>query len=67
MSGATIEATRELCEDLDNVLEIARRGRAPMRAVTLIELARADLQVRLDAFERVGSADLLELGLKAKK
>jgi hypothetical protein len=62
MGDTTIEATRELCDDIDNILELAKRNRAPMRAVTLIELARADLQTRLDAFERLGSADLVDLG-----
>jgi hypothetical protein len=52
MGDATIEATRELCDDIDNILELAKRSRAPIRAVTLIELARADLQTRLDTFER---------------
>jgi len=51
MSDVTIEATRALCDDIDNVLEIARRSHASIRAVTLIELARADLQIRLDAIE----------------
>jgi hypothetical protein len=59
MSEATIEATRELCDDLDNVLELAKRSRAPMRAVTLIELARVDLQTRLDELES-------ETGVKAR-
>jgi hypothetical protein len=44
-------STRELCDDIDNVLELAKRSRAPMRAVTLIELARVDLQARLDELE----------------
>jgi hypothetical protein len=51
MSDGTIETTRELCDDIDNLLELAKRSRAPMRAVTLIELARADLQARLDELE----------------
>jgi hypothetical protein len=33
MSASSVEATRELCADLDSLIEIAKRGRAPIRAV----------------------------------
>jgi hypothetical protein len=33
MSASSVEATRELCNDLDSFLEIAKQGRAPIRAV----------------------------------
>jgi hypothetical protein len=49
-----IDVTRELCDDIDNLLELARQKRAPIRAMTLIELARADLQARLDEMELLG-------------
>ena len=32
-----IEATRELCDDLDRFIEVAKMGRAPIRALSLIE------------------------------
>jgi hypothetical protein len=44
----SVEATRELCDDLDSLIEIAKQGRAPIRAVCLIERARGDLQAYLD-------------------
>jgi hypothetical protein len=51
MSATDIEATRELCDDLDNLIEFTRSGRAPIRAVSLIERARADLKTFLDQIE----------------
>jgi hypothetical protein len=33
MSDAAIETTRELCDDIDDLLELARQKRAPIRAV----------------------------------
>jgi hypothetical protein len=64
-----IEATRELCADLDKLIELTKVGRAPVRALSLIERLRADLQAYLDEIERTssGSLRLVELGLKAKK
>jgi hypothetical protein len=44
----SVEATRELCDDLDFLIEIAKQGRVPIRAVSLIERARRDLQAYLD-------------------
>ncbi|WP_024519521.1 hypothetical protein [Bradyrhizobium sp. Tv2a-2] len=52
MSASLVEATRELCDDLDSFIEIAKQGRAPMRAVCLIERARADLQAYLDEIDQ---------------
>ena len=46
--SSSVEATRELCDDLDSLIEIAKQGRAPIRAVSLIERARGDLQAYLD-------------------
>ena len=59
--AGSIEATRELCVDLDNLIELAKESRAPIRALSFIERARADLRTYLDEIER-----LVELGLKAK-
>jgi len=52
----SIEAAREFCDDLDNLLELAKQGRAPIRAVLLIERARAVLQVDLDEIEQRSGA-----------
>jgi hypothetical protein len=46
-----IEATRELCDDLESLVEIAKQSRAPIRALSLIERARADLQAYLDEID----------------
>jgi ABC-type uncharacterized transport system ATPase subunit len=54
--ASSIEATRELCADLDNLIELTRESRAPIRALSLIERARADLQAYLDEIERTTSA-----------
>ena len=63
MRHGTIEATRDLCNDVDNLLELAKRSRAPIRAVTLIELARADLEAHLDELDREQHR-ALETGVK---
>ena len=52
MSENYIQTTREVCNDLDYVIELAKQGRAPIRAVSLIERARADLQAHLEEIER---------------
>jgi hypothetical protein len=49
--AGSIEATRELCGDLDNLIELTRESRAPIRALSLIERARADLQAYLDEID----------------
>jgi hypothetical protein len=51
MNAGSIEATRELCVDLDNLIELTKESRAPIRALSLIERARADLQAYLDEIE----------------
>jgi hypothetical protein len=56
MNAGSIEATRELCVDLDNLIELSKESRAPIRALSLIERARADLQAYLDELERTTSA-----------
>ncbi len=47
MSSISVEATRELCDSLDDLVEIAKESRAPIRALSLIERARADLRAYL--------------------
>jgi ABC-type uncharacterized transport system ATPase subunit len=54
--ACSIEATRELCADLDKLIELTKVGRAPVRALSLIERVRADLQAYLDEIERKSSA-----------
>ena len=44
---SSVEATRELCDDLESLIEIAKQSRAPIRAVCLIERARGDLEAYL--------------------
>lgn len=48
MDDSTVEAMRELCDDLDGLIESAKHGRAPIRALSLIERARAELEAYLD-------------------
>jgi hypothetical protein len=48
-----VEATRELCDDLDSLLELANLRRVSIRALSLIERARADLQTHLDEIDRL--------------
>jgi hypothetical protein len=54
--AGSIEATRELCAGLDNLIELAKESHAPIRALSFIERARADLQAYLDEIERTSSA-----------
>jgi hypothetical protein len=54
--AGSIEATRELCADLDNLIELTKEGRAPIRALSLIERAREDLQAYPEEIERASSA-----------
>jgi hypothetical protein len=51
MSAGSIEATHELCTDLDHLIEFAEVSRVPIRTLTVIERARADLQAYLDQME----------------
>ena len=54
--AGSIEATRELCADLDNLIELTKESRAPIRALSLIERAREDLQAYLDEIEGTSGA-----------
>jgi len=54
--AGSIEATRELCVDLDNLIELAKESRAPIRALSFIEQARTDLRVYLNEIERTSNA-----------
>jgi hypothetical protein len=67
--AGSIEATRELCAGLDNLIELAKESHAPIRALSFIERARADLQAYLDEIERtsITPAPGRAWGLKAKK
>jgi hypothetical protein len=56
MGDSSIEATRELCDDLDGLIEVAKQGRAPIRALSLIERTRADLEDYLDEINAAASA-----------
>jgi ABC-type uncharacterized transport system ATPase subunit len=46
-----LKATRELRDDLDSLLEIAKQNRAPITALSLAERTRADLQAYLDEID----------------
>jgi hypothetical protein len=48
MTNRSIEAARELCDDLDSLVEFAKQGRAPVRAISLVERACAELHAYLD-------------------
>jgi hypothetical protein len=65
--GNFVEATRELCDDLDSLVEIARQSRAPIRALSLIERARADLQAYLEEIDPTSLATRGEIGFKAQQ
>jgi hypothetical protein len=67
MTNCAIEATRVLCEDLESVIEIAKQGRAPVRAISLIERARADLEAYLNEINGSIGGCMVGLRLKAKK
>jgi hypothetical protein len=68
MSTSSVEATRELCDDLDSLIEFAKQGHAPIRAVCLIERARGDLQAYLDEIDLTGGEQrLVGVELRAKK
>jgi hypothetical protein len=40
---------------LDNLIKLTKESRAPIRALSVIERARADLQAYLDEIERTSS------------
>jgi hypothetical protein len=48
----SIEATHELCANLDNLIELTKE----IRALPFVERAREDLQAYLDEIERTSSA-----------
>ena len=52
----SIEATHELCAKLDNLIELTKESRAPIRALSFIERAREDLKAYLDEIERTSKA-----------
>ncbi len=66
MGSSSIEATRELCDDLDSLLEVAKQSCVSIRAISLIEKARADLQAHLDEIDSTASRQLrlLELTIR---
>ncbi len=60
MSAVFIEPTRDLCADLDSFIQLAKEGRVPIRALSLLERARTDLQTYLEEIERAERSSLLE-------
>jgi hypothetical protein len=60
-----IEATHELCANLDNLIELTKESRAPIRALSFIERAREDLQAYLNEIDETSKRPV-ELGLRAK-
>ena len=51
MTDCSIVATRELCEDLYSLVELAKQSRAPVRAISLVERACAELHAYLDEID----------------
>jgi hypothetical protein len=51
MTDCSIEATRELCEDLDSLVELAKQSRASVRAISLVERACAELHAYLNEID----------------
>ncbi len=56
MGSSSVDATRELCDDLDRLVEIAKMNRAPIRALSFIERARTDLRTYLEEIDPTSSA-----------
>ena len=52
MSDSSVDAAREICDVLDALLLIAMYDRAPLRAVSLLEQARSELENYLDKIDR---------------
>ena len=52
MSDSSVDAAREICDVLDTLLIVAKHDRAPMRAISLLEQARSELQDYLDKTDR---------------
>ena len=63
--ASPVEATRELCEDLDAVIDLAKQGRVPVCEISLVERARADLEVYLDVIN--AAASLSRVSIAARK
>jgi hypothetical protein len=64
MTNSRVEAMRLLCANLDDTIQLARENRAPIRALLLIELARADLHRSLDEIEE--GSNVFSLKVKGK-
>lgn len=56
MTDSSADAAREICDVLDTLLVIAKHDCAPMRAVSLLEEARSELQDYLDRTDRDSGA-----------
>lgn len=56
MSYSSVEAVRETCDVLDTLLVVAKHDRAPMRAISLLERARSQMQAHLDQIDPAGAA-----------
>jgi hypothetical protein len=52
MSDSSVDAAREICDVLDTLLIVAKHDRAPMRAISVLEQARSELQDYLDKTDR---------------
>ena len=52
MTNRPAHAAREICDVLDTLILIAKHDRAPVRAVSLLEQARSELQDYLDKTDR---------------
>jgi hypothetical protein len=65
MTSASIEAMREICDVLDTLILAAKLDHAPVRAISLLERARADMQTCVDKFDMDDQVSP-EIGLKAK-
>jgi hypothetical protein len=67
MSDSSVDAAREICDVLDTLLLIANIDHAPMRAISLLEQARSELQEYIHKTDRDGSAGWPRSGLTAKE
>ena len=52
MSDSSVDAALEICDVLDTLLLIANVDHAPMRAISLLEQARSELQDYVDKTDR---------------
>jgi len=57
MASSLVEATRELCDDLDKLMEVAKQSRAPIRALSFIERASAVLHAYLEEIDHTPKSD----------